>query len=91
MQAGTADSTTFGDASGKLTRGAWAALLVLCGALFSTHRRLDDRRRPAVDPSPTSTVDQLAAVGRQRYVLGYGGFLLLAGAPPTCSGDGGCS
>ena len=71
---------SFDDGTGGLTRRAWGALLVLCGALF-----LD-----ALDVSmvgvalPSIRNDLGLSTGSLQwvvsaYVLGYGGFLLLGG------------
>jgi EmrB/QacA subfamily drug resistance transporter len=71
---------TLDDGSGRLSRAAWGALLVLCGALFldamdvsSTGVALPSIRED-LDVSTSSLQWVVSA-----YVLGYGGFLLLGG------------
>ena len=76
-------STTYSaldDGTGRLSKAAWAALLVLCGALFldamdvsSTGVALPSIRED-LDMSTSSLQWVVSA-----YVLGYGGFLLLGG------------
>jgi MFS family permease len=68
------------DGTGRLSRRAWAALLVLCGAFFLD--TLDLSMIPVALPSigsdlaaSTSTLQWVVSA----YVLGYGGFLLLGG------------
>jgi EmrB/QacA subfamily drug resistance transporter len=68
------------DGTGRLTRRAWAALLVLCGALFLD--ALDVSMTGVALPSirndlhmSTSSLQWVVSA----YVLGYGGFLLLGG------------
>ena len=80
MQAGTANSTTFGDASGKLTKSAWAALLVLCAALFldALDVSMTGVALPSIDADFDLSTSSLQWVV-SAYVLGYGGFLLLGG------------
>jgi EmrB/QacA subfamily drug resistance transporter len=75
-----AKGVSFDDGSGRLTRAAWGALLVLCGALFldamdvsSTGVALPSIREE-LDVSTSSLQWVVSA-----YVLGYGGFLLLGG------------
>jgi MFS family permease len=69
-----------GGAGDRLSRGAWAALLVLCGALFLD--ALDVSMIGVALPSirtdlhmSTSSLQWVVSA----YVLGYGGFLLLGG------------
>jgi EmrB/QacA subfamily drug resistance transporter len=76
----TADSTTLDDGSGHLSKAAWGALLVLCGALFLD--ALDVSMTGVALPSirsdlglSTSSLQWVVSA----YVLGYGGFLLLGG------------
>jgi EmrB/QacA subfamily drug resistance transporter len=71
---------TLDDGSGQLSRRAWAALLVLCGALFLD--ALDVSMIGVALPSirtdlhlSTSSLQWVVSA----YVLGYGGFLLLGG------------
>jgi EmrB/QacA subfamily drug resistance transporter len=68
------------DGTGQLSRRAWGALIVLCGALFldamdvsSTGVALPSIRRDL--GMSTSTLQWVVSA----YVLGYGGFLLLGG------------
>ncbi len=68
------------DGSGGLSRRAWGALLVLCGALFLD--ALDVSMVGVALPSiktdlglSTSSLQWIVSA----YVLGYGGFLLLGG------------
>jgi MFS family permease len=68
------------DGTGRLSRRAWAALLVLCGALFLD--ALDVSMIGVALPSIRSDL-HLSTSSLQwvvsAYVLGYGGFLLLGG------------
>src|SRR6476620_9677895 len=71
---------TFDDGTGGLSRRAWGALLVLCGALFLD--ALDVSMVGVALPSirtdlglSTSSLQWVVSA----YVLGYGGFLLLGG------------
>jgi EmrB/QacA subfamily drug resistance transporter len=76
-------STTYSaldDGTGRLSKAAWAALLVLCGAIFldsmdvsSTGVALPSIRED-LDMSTNSLQWVVSA-----YVLGYGGFLMLGG------------
>jgi EmrB/QacA subfamily drug resistance transporter len=73
-------TATLDDGSGRLSRAAIGALLVLCGALFldamdvsSTGVALPEIQRD-LDVSTSSLQWVVSA-----YVLGYGGFLLLGG------------
>src|SRR6188508_3299535 len=79
MSSATLVSSPFG-ATDKLSRGAWAMLLVLCGALFLD--ALDVSMVGVALPSirtdlgmSTSSLQWVVSA----YVLGYGGFLLLGG------------
>ena len=70
----------FDDGTGGLSRRAWGALLVLCGALFLD--ALDVSMVGVALPSiksdlglSTSSLQWIVSA----YVLGYGGFLLLGG------------
>ena len=66
--------------SDKLTRGAWATLLVLCGALFLD--ALDVSMMGVALPSIQADLDMSTSSLQwivSAYVLGYGGFLLLGG------------
>jgi EmrB/QacA subfamily drug resistance transporter len=76
----SAGAGTLDDGTGRLSRAAWGALLVLCGALFldamdvsSTGVALPSIRED-LDVSTSSLQWVVSA-----YVLGYGGFLLLGG------------
>ncbi len=73
-------SHEFDDGAGGLSRRAWGALLVLCGALFLD--ALDVSMVGVALPSiksdlglSTSSLQWIVSA----YVLGYGGFLLLGG------------
>ncbi len=73
-------SNEFDDGTGGLSRRAWGALLVLCGALFLD--ALDVSMVGVALPSiksdlglSTSSLQWIVSA----YVLGYGGFLLLGG------------
>jgi MFS family permease len=73
-------SQSFDDGTGGLTKRAWGALLVLCGALFLD--ALDVSMVGVALPSiksdlglSTSSLQWIVSA----YVLGYGGFLLLGG------------
>jgi MFS family permease len=66
--------------TGRLTRRAWAALLVLCGAFFLD--TLDLSMTTVALPSIGSDLDVSTSTLQwvvSGYVLGYGGFLLLGG------------
>lgn len=66
--------------AGQLTRRAWAALLVLCGALFLD--ALDVSMIGVALPSIRSDLGMSTSALQwvvSGYVLGYGGFLLLGG------------
>jgi MFS family permease len=73
-------SHSLDDGSGRLSKRAWGALLVLCGALFLD--ALDVSMVGVALPSIRSDL-QLSTSSLQwvvsAYVLGYGGFLLLGG------------
>jgi MFS family permease len=73
-------SPTLDDGTGRLSRRAWGALLVLCGALFLD--ALDVSMMGVALPSIRSDL-HLSTSSLQwvvsAYVLGYGGFLLLGG------------
>src|SRR2546428_8516972 len=65
-----------------LTRRAWGTLLVLCGALFLD--ALDVSMIGVALPSIRSDLHMSTSSLQwvvSAYVLGYGGFLLLGGAP----------
>jgi EmrB/QacA subfamily drug resistance transporter len=68
------------DGSGHLTKAAWAALLVLCGAVFLDAMDVSSvgvalpSIREELDMSTSSLQWVVSA-----YILGYGGFLLLGG------------
>jgi EmrB/QacA subfamily drug resistance transporter len=71
---------SFVDSSGRFSKAAWGALLVLCGALFLD--ALDVSMTGVALPSireelglSTSSLQWVVSA----YVLGYGGFLLLGG------------
>jgi EmrB/QacA subfamily drug resistance transporter len=73
-------SQSLADGSGRLSKRAWGALLVLCGALFLD--ALDVSMVGVALPSirsdlglSTSSLQWVVSA----YVLGYGGFLLLGG------------
>src|SRR3954463_14888223 len=73
-------SLALDNGTGRLTRRAWGALLVLCGALFLD--ALDVSMIGVALPSirtdlgmSTSSLQWVVS----GYVLGYGGFLLLGG------------
>jgi EmrB/QacA subfamily drug resistance transporter len=68
------------DGTGRLSRRAWAALLVLCGALFLD--ALDVSMTGVALPSIRTDLDMSTSSLQwvvSAYVLGYGGFLLLGG------------
>lgn len=76
----SAPSAVLDDGSGRLSAGAWGALLVLCGALFLD--AMDVSMTGVALPSirtdlgvSTSSLQWVVSA----YVLGYGGFLLLGG------------
>jgi EmrB/QacA subfamily drug resistance transporter len=73
-------ATALDDGTGRLSKTAWGALLVLCGALFLD--ALDVSMTGVALPSiradlgmSTSSLQWVVSA----YVLGYGGFLLLGG------------
>ena len=73
-------SHSLDDGTGRLSRRAWGALIVLCGALFLD--ALDVSMTGVALPSirndlhmSTSSLQWVVSA----YVLGYGGFLLLGG------------
>jgi EmrB/QacA subfamily drug resistance transporter len=73
-------SAPLDDGTGRLTKAAWAALLVLCAALFLD--AMDVSSTGVALPSiredlgmSTSSLQWVVSA----YVLGYGGFLLLGG------------
>jgi EmrB/QacA subfamily drug resistance transporter len=73
-------STALDDGSGRLSRRAWGALLVLCGALFLD--ALDVSMTGVALPSIRTDLDMSTSSLQwvvSAYVLGYGGFLLLGG------------
>ena len=76
----TQTSNTLDDGTGRLSKRAWGALLVLCGALFLD--ALDVSMVGVALPSIRTDL-QLSTSSLQwvvsAYVLGYGGFLLLGG------------
>jgi EmrB/QacA subfamily drug resistance transporter len=68
------------DGSGRLSKRAWGALLVLCGALFLD--ALDVSMTGVALPSIRTDLDMSTSSLQwvvSAYVLGYGGFLLLGG------------
>jgi EmrB/QacA subfamily drug resistance transporter len=76
----TADSTVLDDGSGRLSKRAWGALLVLCGALFLD--AMDVSMTGVALPSIRTDLDMSTSSLQwvvSAYVLGYGGFLLLGG------------
>jgi EmrB/QacA subfamily drug resistance transporter len=73
-------SAPLDDGSGKLSKRAWGALLVLCGALFLD--ALDVSMTGVALPSIRTDLDMSTSSLQwvvSAYVLGYGGFLLLGG------------
>jgi EmrB/QacA subfamily drug resistance transporter len=71
---------TLDDGTGKLSRTAWGALLVLCGAIFLD--AMDVSMTGVALPSIRSELDMSTSSLQwvvSGYVLGYGGFLLLGG------------
>jgi EmrB/QacA subfamily drug resistance transporter len=75
-----AQSTTLDDGTGRLSKSAWGALLVLCGALFLD--ALDVSMTGVALPSIRTDLDMSTSSLQwvvSAYVLGYGGFLLLGG------------
>jgi EmrB/QacA subfamily drug resistance transporter len=75
-------STSFSldDGTGRLSRRAWGALLVLCGAIFLD--AMDVSMTGVALPSIRSELDMSTSSLQwvvSGYVLGYGGFLLLGG------------
>ena len=76
----TADSYSLETGSEKLSRRAWGALLVLCGALFLD--AMDVSSTGVALPSIRTELDMSTSSLQwvvSAYVLGYGGFLLLGG------------
>jgi EmrB/QacA subfamily drug resistance transporter len=76
----TADPATFDTGSDRLTKAAWGALLVLCGALFLD--AMDVSSTGVALPSIRNELDMSTSSLQwvvSAYVLGYGGFLLLGG------------
>jgi EmrB/QacA subfamily drug resistance transporter len=76
----TPDSPPLDDGTGRLTRRAWGALLVLCGALFLD--AMDVSMTGVALPSIRADLDMSTSSLQwvvSAYVLGYGGFLLLGG------------
>jgi EmrB/QacA subfamily drug resistance transporter len=68
------------DGTGRLSKRAWGALLVLCGALFLD--ALDVSMTGVALPSIRTELDMSTSSLQwvvSAYVLGYGGFLLLGG------------
>jgi EmrB/QacA subfamily drug resistance transporter len=68
------------DGTGRLSRRAWGALLVLCGALFLD--AMDVSSTGVALPSISADLDMSTSSLQwvvSAYVLGYGGFLLLGG------------
>jgi MFS family permease len=75
-----AQAPVLDDGTGRLTRRAWAALLVLCGAFFLD--TLDISMTSVALPSIRSDLDVSTSMLQwvvSGYVIGYGGFLLLGG------------
>jgi EmrB/QacA subfamily drug resistance transporter len=73
-------STVLDDGTGRLSRRAWGALLVLCGALFLD--ALDVSMTGVALPSIRTDLEMSTSSLQwvvSAYVLGYGGFLLLGG------------
>jgi EmrB/QacA subfamily drug resistance transporter len=73
-------SLALDNGTGRLTRRAWGALLVLCGALFLD--ALDVSMTGVALPSIRADLDMSTTALQwvvSAYVLGYGGFLLLGG------------
>jgi EmrB/QacA subfamily drug resistance transporter len=80
MMPATTTAPALDDGTGRLSKTAWGALLVLCGALFLD--ALDVSMTGVALPSiradlgmSTSSLQWVVSA----YVLGYGGFLLLGG------------
>jgi EmrB/QacA subfamily drug resistance transporter len=73
-------SASLDDGSGKLSKSAWGALLVLCGALFldAMDVSMTGVALPSIRTDLEMTTSSLQWVV-SAYVLGYGGFLLLGG------------
>ncbi|MFL5870034.1 MAG: MFS transporter [Solirubrobacterales bacterium] len=68
------------DGTGRLTKAAWGALLVLCAALFLD--AMDVSSTGVALPSIRADLDMSTSSLQwvvSAYVLGYGGFLLLGG------------
>jgi EmrB/QacA subfamily drug resistance transporter len=76
----TASTQPLDDGSGRLTKAAWGALLVLCGALFLDAMDVSSTgvALPSIDADLGMSTSSLQWVV-SAYVLGYGGFLLLGG------------
>src|SRR5919107_2691858 len=73
-------SAPLDDGSGRLSKRAWGALLVLCGALFLD--ALDVSMTGVALPSIRTDLEMSTSSLQwvvSAYVLGYGGFLLLGG------------
>jgi EmrB/QacA subfamily drug resistance transporter len=68
------------DGTGRLTKAAWGALLVLCGALFldAMDVSMTGVALPSIRTDLEMSTSSLQWVVSS-YVLGYGGFLLLGG------------
>jgi EmrB/QacA subfamily drug resistance transporter len=80
VSAATPSSLFLDSATGRLSRRAWGALLVLCGALFLD--ALDVSMIGVALPSIRSDLHMSTSSLQwvvSGYVLGYGGFLLLGG------------
>ena len=80
MSTSAATATALDDGTGRLSRSAWAALLVLCGALFLD--AMDVSMTGVALPSIRTDLDVSTSSLQwivSAYVLGYGGFLLLGG------------
>jgi EmrB/QacA subfamily drug resistance transporter len=73
-------SASLDDGSGKLSKSAWGALLVLCGALFldAMDVSMTGVALPSIRTDLEMSTSSLQWVV-SAYVLGYGGFLLLGG------------
>jgi EmrB/QacA subfamily drug resistance transporter len=74
------NATTLDDGSGNLSKRAWGALLVLCGALFLDAMDVSSTgvALPSIQTDLGMSTSSLQWVV-SGYVLGYGGFLLLGG------------
>jgi EmrB/QacA subfamily drug resistance transporter len=76
----TSSSPPLDDGTGRLSKRAWGALVVLCGALFLD--ALDVSMVGVALPSIRTELDMSTSSLQwvvSAYVLGYGGFLLLGG------------